>query len=73
MRNEPDSIYVKALNSDEPSLGDRILAEGANLSPDDRAALARVVHAREAYTVEKLKLHGVWEKTPLPMELTAPT
>lgn len=42
------------------------------LAANDRTAMARLLHEWEAYTVEKLKLDGVWERTPFPLEETRP-
>ncbi|MBZ0229199.1 MAG: hypothetical protein K8F58_12235 [Bauldia sp.] len=34
----------------------------------DRPGMARLLHEWEAYTVDKLKLGDIWEKTPFPLE-----
>lgn len=39
------------------------------LLENDRPALAEALHAREARTVQHLKLQNVWERTPFPIEL----
>jgi hypothetical protein len=39
------------------------------LESGDRPAIARLLHEWEAYTIEKLKLQDIWEKTPFPLEL----
>jgi hypothetical protein len=41
------------------------------LVADDRAAMARVLHDWEAYTVEKLKIGHIYEPTPFPLEVGA--
>ncbi len=41
----------------------------AKLADDDRAGLARLLHAWEAYTVRNFKIEHLWQPTPLPLEL----
>jgi hypothetical protein len=43
------------------------------LETGDRPALARLLHEWEAYTIGKLKLEDIWEKTPFPLELQSAT
>ena len=35
---------------------------------DGKLALVEILHRWEAYTVEKLKLAAIWERTPFPLE-----
>jgi hypothetical protein len=39
------------------------------LEADDRPAIARLLHEWEAFTIGKLKLEDIWERTPFPLEL----
>ena len=41
----------------------------AKLAEDDRAGLAQLLHAWEAYTVKNFKIEHLWEPTPFPLEL----
>lgn len=41
----------------------------ALLSSDNRAGLARLLHAWEAETVKNFKIEHLWEPTPFPLEL----
>ncbi|MFG1426295.1 hypothetical protein [Roseixanthobacter glucoisosaccharinicivorans] len=52
-------------------LDEKLLAHGNKLPHADRLILANFLHEREAYSVEKLKLGKIWERTPFPLE-TAP-
>ncbi|MFG1461254.1 hypothetical protein V5F77_00010 [Xanthobacter sp. DSM 24535] len=58
--------HLKRLGLDE-----KLLALGNKLSLEDRVTLAGLLHEWEAYSVEKLKLGKIWERTPFPLE-TAP-
>jgi hypothetical protein len=62
---------VAMLNQDRSGLGDRLLALGQNVSADGRAEIASVLHEREAYSVEKLKVRHIWQKTQFPIEMPA--
>ncbi|MFG1426296.1 hypothetical protein [Roseixanthobacter glucoisosaccharinicivorans] len=55
--------HLKRLGLDE-----KLLALGNKLSREDRLILANFLHEREAYSVEKLKLGKIWERTPFPLE-----
>ncbi|MFG1420794.1 hypothetical protein [Roseixanthobacter liquoris] len=55
--------HLKRLGLDE-----KLLALGNKLSCEDRLILANFLHEREAYSVEKLKLGKIWERTPFPLE-----
>lgn len=60
---------LKWFDEKKPGLGGRLLEQGARLSAEDRTAIAEVLHEWVAYSVDKLKLASVWEKTPFPLEL----
>lgn len=62
---------VAWLDHNRPGLGTRLLALGQNASADDRAEIASMLHEREAFSVEKLKIGHIWEKTPFPIEMGA--
>ncbi|MEP0325031.1 hypothetical protein [Bauldia litoralis] len=47
---------------------DRKLLRKERLSKVDRVKLAALLHERETYTVEKLKLCDIWEPTRFPLE-----
>ena len=49
-------------------LGERLTERGDRLDANDRCKLAALLHEWEAYTVDKLKLGDIWEKTPFPLE-----
>jgi hypothetical protein len=49
------------------SLNEKLLTLGNKLGAEDRTKLAGLLHDREAYSVEKLKLGRVWE-APFPLE-----
>ncbi len=53
-------------------LKEKLLDLGDRLGAEDRAKLAGLLHEWEAYTVEKLKLGGVWERTPFPLDKAQP-
>lgn len=55
--------HLKRLGLDE-----KLLALGNKLSHEDRLTLAGLLHEWEAYSVEKLKLGKIWERTPFPLE-----
>lgn len=55
-------------NGEVEGLGDRLKERGADLSPEDKLALVEILHRWEAYSVEKLKLTQIWERTPFPLE-----
>lgn len=55
--------HLKRLGLDE-----KLLALGNKLSLEDRLTLAGLLHEWEAYSVEKLKLGKIWERTPFPLE-----
>jgi hypothetical protein len=55
--------HLKHLGLDE-----KLLALGNKLSLEDRLTLAGLLHEWEAYSVEKLKLGKIWERTPFPLE-----
>ncbi len=61
-------FYAGQLNGFREGLGDRFLKDGAQASAEDRQALADYLHDCEAYTVGKLKISHLWEKTPFPIE-----
>jgi len=65
----PPKNGVDWLNGYRDGLGSRLLELGARLSADDRAELATLLHEREAYTMGKLKVGHIWERTPFPLEL----
>jgi hypothetical protein len=70
--DEPeDDAAVEMLNQHADGLGSRLREQGARISSDDRAALARFLHEEEAYSVAKLKVGHVWQSTPFPLELHA--
>lgn len=50
---------------------DTLMSLGNRLGPTDRAKLAGLLHEWEAYTVQKLKIAYLWERTPFPVEETA--
>jgi len=58
---------------DRLGLKEKLFELGDRLGPEDRAKLANLLHDWEAYTVEKLKLNPVWERTPFPLEALPPT
>lgn len=47
---------------------DRLMDLGNDLGHDDRLVLARHFHECEAYSVGKLKIGHLWERTPFPLE-----
>jgi hypothetical protein len=55
-------------NCEVDGLGDRLKARGSHLSRKDKLALVEILHRWEAYSVEKLKLAPIWERTPFPLE-----
>jgi hypothetical protein len=55
-------------NREVEGLGDRLKARGSGISRKDKLALVDILHRWEAYSVEKLKLTAIWERTPLPIE-----
>ncbi|HQS08329.1 MAG TPA: hypothetical protein PLK13_05835 [Xanthobacteraceae bacterium] len=55
--------HLKRLGLDE-----KLLALGNKLPHEDRLTLAGLLHEWEAYSVEKLKLGKIWERTPFPLE-----
>jgi hypothetical protein len=55
-------------NREVEGLGDRLKARGADISRKDKLALVEILHRWEAYSVEKLKLAPIWERTPFPLE-----
>jgi hypothetical protein len=55
-------------NIEVEGLGDRLKERGAELSLADKIALVEILHRWEAYSVEKLKLTKIWERTPFPLE-----
>jgi hypothetical protein len=55
-------------NREVEGLGDRLKARGSDLSRKDKLALVEILHRWEAYSVEKLKLTAIWERTPFPLE-----
>jgi hypothetical protein len=71
LADEPGDAAVQMLNEHANGLGSRLREEGASLPSEDWIELARFLHDREAYTVEKLKVAHVWERTPFPIELLA--
>lgn len=62
---------VAWLDRNRPGLGTRLLMLGQNASAGDRAEIASLLHEREAFSVEKLKISHIWEKTPFPIETPA--
>jgi hypothetical protein len=69
MDTGPRPWGTAALDQEHDGLGTRLKAQGAKLSPEDRRALAAMLHRWEAYSVEKLRLGPVWQRTPFPLEL----
>jgi hypothetical protein len=61
-------VHVGRLNARCPGLGTRLLERGPDISADDRAELARILHEDEAFSVEHLKIGHIWERTPFPLE-----
>jgi hypothetical protein len=55
-------------NREVEGLGDRLKARGSDISHKDKLALIRILHRWEAYSVERLKLTAIWERTPFPIE-----
>ncbi|MGV3633125.1 MAG: hypothetical protein ACO1NY_02170 [Pseudorhodoplanes sp.] len=55
-------------NREVEGLGDRLKARGADISRKDKLALVDILNRWEAYSVEKLKLTAIWERTPFPLE-----
>jgi hypothetical protein len=55
-------------NREVEGLGDRLKARGSNIARKDKLALVDILHQWEAYSVEKLKLAAIWERTPFPLE-----
>lgn len=55
-------------NREVDGLGDRLKVRGLGLSRKDKLALVDILHRWEAYSVEKLKLTPIWERTPFPLE-----
>jgi hypothetical protein len=53
---------------DELGIKDRLMDLGNDLGRNDRLALAGLFHEWEAYSVEKLKIGHLWERTPFPLE-----
>jgi hypothetical protein len=39
------------------------------VAADDRDGLISLLHEWEAYSAKHLKLDGIWERTPFPIEL----
>jgi hypothetical protein len=70
-KNNPDAAKYRGFDKYKPGLTSRLIERGRDLGPDDRAELARLLHEWEAYTVSKLKLEKLWERTPFPIELQA--
>jgi hypothetical protein len=68
LANDLKGIYTRPLNAFRQGLADRLLKDGAGVSSEDRLALADYLHACEAYTVGKLKIAHLWERTPFPIE-----
>jgi hypothetical protein len=68
LESDRQNFYARQMNEFRPGLGDRLLKDGARVSADDRQALADYLHACEAYTVGKLKVGHLWERTPFPIE-----
>jgi hypothetical protein len=69
LANDLKGIYKRPLNAFRQGLADRLLQDGARASAEDRQALADYLHDCEAYTVDKLKVGHLWERTPFPIEL----
>lgn len=67
--NNSDAAKYRGLDKYKHGLTNRLIERGRDLSPDDRAEPARLLHEWEAYTVKKLKLRDVWERAPFPIEL----
>ncbi len=55
-------------NREVEGLGDRLKTLGSDISRKDKLALVDILHRWEAYSVEKLKLTAIWERTPFPLE-----
>jgi hypothetical protein len=68
LANDRKGIYTRPLNEFREGLADRLLKDGAQVSAQDRQALADYLHECEEYTVGKLKIAHLWEKTPYPIE-----
>lgn len=68
LESDRQNFYARQMNEFRPGLADRLLQDGARVSADDRQALADYLHACEAYTVGKLKIAHLWERTPFPVE-----
>jgi hypothetical protein len=49
-------------------LGDRLKKRGSGRSRKDKLALVNILRNWEAYSVAKLKLAAIWERTPFPIE-----
>lgn len=68
--------HLPAWSVDKPHFDDEARAKYARLrelcallAVDDRAGLARLLHAWEAETVKNFKIEHLWEPTPFPLEL----
>jgi hypothetical protein len=59
---------VAMLNRNRAGLGGKLLALGPDVTRKDRAEIAGLLHEWEAYSVHKLDLGKVWERTPFPIE-----
>lgn len=57
-------------NREVEGLGDRLKGRGSDMSRKDKLALVEILRGWEAYSVEKLKLTAIWERTPFPLEET---
>lgn len=53
---------------DQIGIKDRLMDLGNNLGAADRTTLAAFFHGLEAYSVEKLKIGHLWERSPFPLE-----
>jgi hypothetical protein len=69
MTDERAARTILPYNHHSAGLGDRLKELGSGVSGGDRALLAEALHKWEAYSVEKLKLTEIWERTPFPLEL----